>query len=59
MERLGVPIVEADVIVKDQTWATHPRDGQHFQQLVPVEVWQMLGILVAPPSAGGFGLGGQ
>lgn len=53
MERLDVPIVGADLIVKDQAWATHPRDGRHFQLLVPVEVWELFGIL-ASYTAGGL-----
>lgn len=55
MERLGVPIVAADLIVKDQAWATPNRDGRHYQQLVPVEVWELFGALVAPYAAGGLG----
>ncbi|CAM9829473.1 unnamed protein product, partial [Hapterophycus canaliculatus] len=38
MERLGVPLVEGDLIVKDQAWATPKMDGRHYHMLVPVEV---------------------
>ncbi|CAN0390024.1 unnamed protein product [Pylaiella littoralis] len=47
MARLGVPLVEADLIVKDQEWATLPQDGRHYGMLVPVEVWELLGVLVS------------
>eukprot|EP00903_Cladosiphon_okamuranus_P010026 g9508.t1 len=57
MERLGVPIVPGDLISKDQAWATPNHDGRHYQQLVPVEVWELFGALVAPDLAGGLGLG--
>lgn len=53
MERLDVPIVEADLIVKDQAWATRKQDGRHYHHLVPVEVWELLGELVAPYAARG------
>lgn len=48
MDRLGVPVVEADRIVKDQAWATPKHDGRHYHNLVPVEVWELLGVLAAP-----------
>lgn len=58
MERLNVPMVEADRIVKGQAWATPHQDGRHYHNLVPVEVWELLGVLVTPAAAGGLGLGG-
>ncbi|CAN0281895.1 unnamed protein product, partial [Ectocarpus sp. 4 AP-2014] len=48
MSRLGVPFVEGDLIVKDQEWATPKSDGRHYHMLVPVEVWEFLGVLISP-----------
>eukprot|EP00752_Nemacystus_decipiens_P015670 g13984.t1 len=48
MTRLGVPVVEGDLIVRDQEWATPQQDGRHYPMLVPVEVWELLGVLVSP-----------
>lgn len=59
MQRLNVPMVEADQIVKGQAWATPKQDGRHYHNLVPVEVWELLGVLVAPYAAGGPGLKGR
>eukprot|EP00752_Nemacystus_decipiens_P008997 g8032.t1 len=59
MERLEVPIVEADLITKDQAWATPIHDGRHYQKLVPVEVWELFGILVSPYAAGALRLEGR
>lgn len=48
LARLGVPLVEAELIVKDQAWATPQEDGRHYGMLIPVEVrrrrikWHML-----------------
>lgn len=47
MEKLGVPLVEADLIVKDQAWATGNQDGRHYHPLAPVEVWEFMGLLVS------------
>eukprot|EP00904_Undaria_pinnatifida_P006291 jgi/Undpi1/2792/HiC_scaffold_14.g06169.m1 len=48
MANLGVPLVEGDLIVKDQRWATGKQDGRHYHMLVPTEVWEFLGVLVSP-----------
>ena len=48
MANLGVPLVEGDLIVKDQAWATQRQDGRHYHLLVPIEVWELLGVLVSP-----------
>lgn len=48
MARLGVPLVEADLIVKDQAWATPAEDGRHYHALVPVEIYSLLGVLTSP-----------
>lgn len=50
MARLGVPLVEADVITRDQAWATFLGDGRHFQMLVPMELWELLGVLASAPA---------
>ena len=42
MARLGVPVVEGDLIVRDQEWATPQQDGRHYPMLVPVEVCPLL-----------------
>ncbi|CAN0180010.1 unnamed protein product [Pylaiella littoralis] len=47
MARLGVPLVEADLIVKDQAWATVRQDGRHYAMLLPVEIWELLDVLVS------------
>lgn len=49
MARLEVPLVEADVITRDQAWATFLGDGRHFQMLVPMELWELLGVLASAP----------
>lgn len=51
MARLGVPIVDAASIVDGQTWASRLTDGRHYQRIVPVEVFDMLGALISPPPA--------
>ncbi|CAN0024001.1 unnamed protein product [Ectocarpus fasciculatus] len=48
ISRLGVPLVEGDLIVKDQEWGTPKGDGRHYHMIVPVEVWEFLGVLVSP-----------
>lgn len=49
MMRIGVPIVDAGRIVEGQAWASHPEDGRHFQSLVPIELYTLLGVLTSPP----------
>lgn len=48
MARLEVPLVEGDLIVKGQAWATGVQDGRHYHMLVPIEVWELLGVLTSP-----------
>lgn len=48
MARLGIPLVEGDLIVKDQSWATRVQDGRYYHGIIPVEVWDLFGVLVSP-----------
>ncbi|CAM9179910.1 unnamed protein product [Ectocarpus sp. 12 AP-2014] len=48
MTRLGVPLVDAARIVEGQGWASIPGDGRHFHKIVPIEVAELLSVLVAP-----------
>lgn len=48
MEKMGVPFVRGDMIVRDQAWATTKQDGRHYHMLVPDEVWELLGVLAYP-----------
>lgn len=48
MARLGVPLVEADLIVRDQAWATGRSDGRHFFPLAGMEMFTALTLLTSP-----------
>ncbi|CAM9288323.1 unnamed protein product [Scytosiphon promiscuus] len=52
MSRLGVPVIDSARIVEGQGWASDPRDGRHYQKLVPIEVTELLSLIGAPPPPG-------
>lgn len=48
MAKMGVPLVEGDLIVRDQAWATSRNDGRHYVSIAPMEIFAMLSELTSP-----------